>query len=232
MSAAEAKFYEQYYKSNEQLKSELGNLRLLGDVFIAEITGKLYLINVSMEGKLYIYPRKAPFDPMTSQKSNDATGVSMSEARFNAVLTRSQGSVVGSKLSFLVDKIASTSILQNTFKQEGFEGVTLILKDNSHVILFTNEKHELIEVIGAHLKRANKYRLRQMSDLTQVLKLKEAKYDPENEAHENQLYDLWNTVFPGEKLLSRKTRQWEKIGFQGEDPATDFRGMHNICTRF
>ena len=29
----------------------------------------------------------------------------------------------------------------------------------------------------------------------------------------------------GVPLLSRVTKQWQNIGFQGEDPKTDFRGM-------
>lgn len=226
MSAAESKFYEQYYKSNEQLKTDLNNLRLLGDAFIAESGGKLYLINISHEGKLYIYPRRAPFDQLQSREKNEKNGVTMSEARFNAVMLKNNNSsITGSKLAILIDRIASTSILQNTFKQDGFEGVALMLKDNSHILMFTNEKHELLEVIGAHLKRANKHRLKQVSELSQTLKLKEDKYDSENEAHENMLMDLWHTVFPHEKLRARKTKQWEQIGFQGEDPATDFRAM-------
>ena len=30
---------------------------------------------------------------------------------------------------------------------------------------------------------------------------------------------------PGTELESRHTKQWQEIGFQGKDPATDFRGM-------
>ncbi len=29
----------------------------------------------------------------------------------------------------------------------------------------------------------------------------------------------------GIPLLSRITKQWQNIGFQGDDPKTDFRGM-------
>ena len=32
-------------------------------------------------------------------------------------------------------------------------------------------------------------------------------------------------MMPNEKLEARITSQWGKIGFQGKDPATDFRGM-------
>ena len=36
---------------------------------------------------------------------------------------------------------------------------------------------------------------------------------------------LWKTVFPAKQLASRVSEQWKDMGFQGTDPATDFRGM-------
>ena len=35
---------------------------------------------------------------------------------------------------------------------------------------------------------------------------------------------LWNNLLPERKLTERKTMEWVDIGFQGKDPATDFRG--------
>lgn len=32
-------------------------------------------------------------------------------------------------------------------------------------------------------------------------------------------------MLPDEPLLTRYTTQWERIGFQGKDPSTDFRAM-------
>ncbi|KAL6043256.1 ELMO domain-containing protein 1 [Balamuthia mandrillaris] len=49
-------------------------------------------------------------------------------------------------------------------------------------------------------------------------------YDRENEQHEAQLLLLWKHSFPSEELDDRVTPQWKKLGFQGKDPATDFRG--------
>uniref|UniRef100_A0A0K0FQ21 ELMO domain-containing protein n=1 Tax=Strongyloides venezuelensis TaxID=75913 RepID=A0A0K0FQ21_STRVS len=51
------------------------------------------------------------------------------------------------------------------------------------------------------------------------------KYDSDNESHEKKLYELWSLLKDGEELTDRRSRQWEDIGFQGNDPATDFRGM-------
>ncbi|XP_015115016.1 ELMO domain-containing protein 2 [Diachasma alloeum] len=35
----------------------------------------------------------------------------------------------------------------------------------------------------------------------------------------------WKTLEPREALEDRVTKQWQEIGFQGDDPKTDFRGM-------
>ncbi|KAI9012805.1 ELMO/CED-12 family-domain-containing protein [Gaertneriomyces semiglobifer] len=51
------------------------------------------------------------------------------------------------------------------------------------------------------------------------------KYDPTNTLHEEKLLELWDLLARNERLVSRISDQWQKIGFQGKDPATDFRGM-------
>ena len=43
--------------------------------------------------------------------------------------------------------------------------------------------------------------------------------------HEVSLLELWNQLQPGVPLQKRKTKEWQNIGFQGDDPKTDFRGM-------
>jgi hypothetical protein len=50
-------------------------------------------------------------------------------------------------------------------------------------------------------------------------------YDSKNESHEKLLLKLWRLLKPDEELKTRRTNQWQDIGFQGDDPATDFRGM-------
>lgn len=66
------------------------------------------------------------------------------------------------------------------------------------------------------------------------------KYDPNNEKHEKQLLKLWDVCMnykkkKGEKikLSDRISAQWRELGFQGNNPATDFRGsgilgLHNL----
>lgn len=55
--------------------------------------------------------------------------------------------------------------------------------------------------------------------------LRKMPYDTENPEHELLLLKLWNLLMPHESLDARVTKQWQTIGFQGDDPKTDFRGM-------
>ncbi|KAL2098058.1 hypothetical protein ACEWY4_007265 [Coilia grayii] len=58
-----------------------------------------------------------------------------------------------------------------------------------------------------------------------VEELRKEVFDCEKEEHENMLLKLWDLLMPSTKLESRVTKQWGDIGFQGDDPKTDFRGM-------
>ncbi|TPX62355.1 hypothetical protein PhCBS80983_g00548 [Powellomyces hirtus] len=50
-------------------------------------------------------------------------------------------------------------------------------------------------------------------------------FDSANKNHVQRLYDLWEISMPGIPPPDRESDQWAKLGFQGRDPATDFRGM-------
>lgn len=67
----------------------------------------------------------------------------------------------------------------------------------------------------------------------QVETLRSVPYDEGNLDHEVELLELWRLLQPDRDLDKRVTKQWQDIGFQGEDPKTDFRGMgllglHNL----
>merc|ERR1719516_651248 len=67
----------------------------------------------------------------------------------------------------------------------------------------------------------------------EVERLRSESFDDANLSHETQLLELWTLLQPDRPLLKRVTKQWQDIGFQGEDPKTDFRGMgilglHNL----
>ncbi|XP_006819118.1 ELMO domain-containing protein 2-like [Saccoglossus kowalevskii] len=61
--------------------------------------------------------------------------------------------------------------------------------------------------------------------LAEVEVTRKTPYNSENQEHENMLMQLWELLMPNNKLQSRITKQWSDIGFQGDDPKTDFRGM-------
>ncbi|KAJ9585830.1 hypothetical protein L9F63_020532 [Diploptera punctata] len=61
--------------------------------------------------------------------------------------------------------------------------------------------------------------------IQEVELLRTTQYDADNEDHEAKLMMLWNLLMPSVKLEARVTKQWQDIGFQGDDPKTDFRGM-------
>nr|SVE74349.1 EOG090X0AMT [Daphnia barbata] len=50
-------------------------------------------------------------------------------------------------------------------------------------------------------------------------------YDSSNMEHEQKLLELWTLLMPMTELESRISNSWKDIGFQGDDPRTDFRGM-------
>eukprot|EP00899_Mesostigma_viride_P006957 jgi/Mesvir1/16262/Mv08508-RA.1 len=58
-------------------------------------------------------------------------------------------------------------------------------------------------------------------------------FDAENEEHEEALRALWRHAFPGEPLQDLVTPEWTRMGWQGPNPGTDFRGagflsLHNL----
>ncbi|XP_055541793.1 ELMO domain-containing protein 2 isoform X2 [Wyeomyia smithii] len=50
-------------------------------------------------------------------------------------------------------------------------------------------------------------------------------YDCNDAGHEAKLISLWKLLMGEDKLKNRVSEQWQDIGFQGDDPKTDFRGM-------
>ncbi|XP_042190084.1 ELMO domain-containing protein 1 isoform X2 [Callorhinchus milii] len=61
--------------------------------------------------------------------------------------------------------------------------------------------------------------------MAEVERLRREQYDSENPQHEELLLKLWTLLHPDVKLEARISKQWCEIGFQGDDPKTDFRGM-------
>lgn len=80
---------------------------------------------------------------------------------------------------------------------------------------------QFVESFGTCVKHIWGYR----QLLAEVEMLRKTTYDADNLEHERKLYDLWENLMPDDPLELRVTKQWQEIGFQGDDPKTDFRGM-------
>ncbi|KAK4521156.1 Cleavage stimulation factor 50 kDa subunit [Mucor velutinosus] len=79
---------------------------------------------------------------------------------------------------------------------------------------------------AAHVLAKSLDRIHQSNVLLNTVEgLVKTKYDATNDLHEEKLLKLWSEMMPDTELESRITKQWVEIGFQGNDPATDFRGM-------
>lgn len=66
--------------------------------------------------------------------------------------------------------------------------------------------------------------LLQLERLQQLRERVAEKFDITSNSHQDALRRLWSLAFPGMPCTALKTPQWKEMGWQGEDPATDFRG--------
>ncbi len=68
--------------------------------------------------------------------------------------------------------------------------------------------------------------MRSLNDLKAYMKTQATQcYDEANPDHERMLVKLWCVLRPEVRLSNRISKDWQEIGFQGTNPATDFRGM-------
>lgn len=89
----------------------------------------------------------------------------------------------------------------------------------------TPEAAELVEVIGAHLRRFNTSRVAQVRALKQLHALKATAYDTHDKTHVELLQRLWACAFGIDSKCQLHSERWIHLGFQSADPAKDFRGM-------
>ncbi|KAD2393717.1 hypothetical protein E3N88_40694 [Mikania micrantha] len=64
----------------------------------------------------------------------------------------------------------------------------------------------------------NEERIRRLKNRTKVY------FDPTLLEHQEALRVLWSSTFPDQELDGLISDQWKKMGWQGKDPSTDFRG--------
>ena len=122
--------------------------------------------------------------------------------------------------------------------------VHIELAGGAPLVCITPEAAELVEVLGAHLRRYNASRVALARSLQGMHALKATAYDDADPSHEELLRRLWACGFggggggggggegklvagkpPGGGAFQRTSPRWLHLGFQTEDPAKDFRGM-------
>ncbi|XP_067122620.1 ELMO domain-containing protein 2 [Centruroides vittatus] len=59
----------------------------------------------------------------------------------------------------------------------------------------------------------------------EVENMRKIPYSSDDNSHEEKLLKLWSELQPNNPLVNRISKQWGDVGFQGDDPKTDFRGM-------
>jgi hypothetical protein len=207
------KWYETKFAAIESLKQDIDQLRLQGDEFLIDIKGHIHILNIGSDGYVYIYPYTPPFD------GDDEQSVCSRERRAFEHCSKNK------KYIIQIDRIRSIKQLENTYKGDGLEAMLLNCKDESFTF-YALDRYEMLETIGAHVRLSNLNHIRMRSYFRdRLLPLRDERYDSKNADHESLLMKLWHQAFPDEELTARKSEQWVKLGFQGQDPATDFRSM-------
>ncbi|XP_067899561.1 ELMO domain-containing protein 2 isoform X2 [Heterodontus francisci] len=106
-----------------------------------------------------------------------------------------------------------------------------------------NKVRDIMQIKKVSIQKDPKFKLSLQTCLLQISgfkklfvdveNLRKQPFDSSNKQHEAMLIKLWSLLMPHVHLESRITKQWGDIGFQGDDPKTDFRGMgmlglHNL----
>lgn len=118
-----------------------------------------------------------------------------------------------------VDEMYAELALEDKAMQKAIDSTINVIL---HVKKIKRDLHiQFVHSLSACLHQLCGYKLL----VQEVERLRATAYDADNLAHEQALLQLWSLLQPGVPLLTRKTKQWQNIGFQGDDPKTDFRGM-------
>lgn len=84
---------------------------------------------------------------------------------------------------------------------------------------------ETEEVLYSHLTRWKKIKHSQIDQIKRLFSLSQITFDEKNKEHEDLLFKLWELSFSSTHGISRVSDKWKLIGFQYNDPVSDFRGM-------
>ncbi|TKR79982.1 hypothetical protein L596_014122 [Steinernema carpocapsae] len=132
-------------------------------------------------------------------------------------------------LEYLLSSSSSSRIrdFQWELGNESLEAETLISQEFPPLTM--KPSGDEIDEYNADLKRQLADAMKQIKGYKKLCEDVEDRrliaYCSDDEHHEKKLLKLWKLLNPEEELEARITKKWQQIGFQGDDPATDFRGM-------
>eukprot|EP00698_Gefionella_okellyi_P021666 TRINITY_DN7074_c0_g1_i1.p1 TRINITY_DN7074_c0_g1~~TRINITY_DN7074_c0_g1_i1.p1 ORF type:complete len:373 (-),score=86.20 TRINITY_DN7074_c0_g1_i1:142-1260(-) len=112
-------------------------------------------------------------------------------------------------------------------EQRGAQSFRVDLRDGGSFALTPSsaDAEEFQETIGVHIRRYNRTRLRVVQQLRHAQALRKRKYVKGCAEDEQQLTELWVAVFGDDVPFAPVSDLWNRVGFQSDDPSTDFRGM-------
>ncbi|EGG25214.1 engulfment and cell motility ELM family protein [Cavenderia fasciculata] len=138
---------------------------------------------------------------------------------YSVIVTLLSSSTVDIQLNALA---FINSIVSKAISKDQNQARSLI--DELDTLDINNRLRKIYEgIVSQELKKQVYYY--QKHKLNLMKSRKSIMYSKESPEHEALLMKLWTTTFPDVKLESRVSEQWKILGFQGTDPATDFRGM-------
>jgi len=226
LSPKENEEYLTLMQNFDKLKTYLYKLRLKGDEFRIIHKGETKLFKVTTEGQIIFCSIKRSTQP------EDLVPEDMSEyAYFNVkVLDGREGSVyeiTSSRTIHYIDQVKK-AVSDSTIARDRKGGVCIFWlngKKSTFLTAIPEDGTELLEVIGAHVKKYRQSSIKQIQLLKDIFRCKSTKFEIDIPEHELLLRRLWQVSMPGKKLDSLVSNQWKLIGFQGANPATDFRSM-------
>ncbi|KJE95633.1 hypothetical protein CAOG_06064 [Capsaspora owczarzaki ATCC 30864] len=222
-----AQWYAEQTELLEQLKAELQLLREQGDEFNLIMHRVPHILRITAQGRLVIYRdqdsesevrfideliRVRPLDNLRSLPET-----SMGRFALEWAPSTAPSSLVGGGNS------AGASGGSNASSSGSSSGNTSSAWSTMQFSISTPD--EFFELIGCHLKRYNTRKVKQIRRLQELFSQSQLEVDRTYPQIEVLLERLWTAIFPHDPSTSRAPHQWKLLGFQNNNPATDFRSM-------
>lgn len=105
-----------------------------------------------------------------------------------------------------------------------YESLTMhVTWSNKHwTLVFSNlpELEAFVDTLNAHLTKFKRRKVQLIKHLVHLQRIRNMTFSPEDGSHKALLDRLWRAIF-----AEHTSENWRWMGFQGTNPASDFRGM-------